>query len=473
MGRPFGLGLRSQLMLALMVAFGAAFVLLSVVTARLDESESVEEQRTRAVGLAQALASGAGSRGGSLSEEAIAGMVEEGLVERVEVHAADGSPRTWGVIDGDPDATVTTSSGVELRVWVPASGRGDAARRSLFLFYLGLTAATVLLLTYVLLTYFIVRPIDQLRLASERLAAGRLRTSVPVRGAAEVARLAATFNEMAALLRADRAALQERLQDLERTTAELTTAQEQLVRSARLAAVGRLSAGVAHEIGNPLAAIRGLLDLMQSGDLDPEEEKEFVGRIQGEAERIHHTIRDLLDFSRNEPAREGQIESSADLSQVVSDTIKLIDRQTRFRDIDFELALDDGLPRVRGDHERLRQLLLNLLFNAADALGGKGRIEVRASNGGGVVQLIVEDDGPGIDREIIEQVFDPFVTTKATGQGTGLGLAVCHTIVEQLGGSIEAVNREQGGAMFEVRLPAAAFSIAVSSAVSASAPTAP
>ncbi|MBW2212443.1 MAG: HAMP domain-containing histidine kinase, partial [Deltaproteobacteria bacterium] len=455
MGRPFGLGLRSQLMLALMVAFGAAFVLLSVVTARLDESESVEEQRTRAVGLAQALASGAGSRGGSLSEEAIAGMVEEGLVERVEVHAADGSPRTWGVIDGDPDATVTTSSGVELRVWVPASGRGDAARRSLFLFYLGLTAATVLLLTYVLLTYFIVRPIDQLRLASERLAAGRLRTSVPVRGAAEVARLAATFNEMAALLRADRAALQERLQDLERTTAELTTAQEQLVRSARLAAVGRLSAGVAHEIGNPLAAIRGLLDLMQSGDLDPEEEKEFVGRIQGEAERIHHTIRDLLDFSRNEPAREGQIESSADLSQVVSDTIKLIDRQTRFRDIDFELALDDGLPRVRGDHERLRQLLLNLLFNAADALGGKGRIEVRASNGGGVVQLIVEDDGPGIDREIIEQVFDPFVTTKATGQGTGLGLAVCHTIVEQLGGSIEAVNREQGGAMFEVRLPAA------------------
>jgi signal transduction histidine kinase len=350
---------------------------------------------------------------------------------------------------------MTTVSGVELRVWVPASGRGDAARRSLFLFYLGLTAATVLLLTYVLLTYFIVRPIDRLRLASERLAAGRLRTSVPVQGAAEVARLAATFNEMAALLREDRAALQDRLEELERTTAELTTAQEQLVRSARLAAVGRLSAGVAHEIGNPLAAIRGLLDLMQAGDLDPKEEKEFVGRIQREAERIHHTIRDLLDFSRNEPGQAGRIESSADLSEVVSDTIKLIDRQTRFRDIDLALTLDDGLPRVRGDHERLRQLLLNLLFNAADALGGKGRIEVRASNGGGVVQLIVEDDGPGIAREIIEQVFDPFVTTKAPGQGTGLGLAVCHTIVERLGGSIEAGNREQGGAIFEVRLLAA------------------
>jgi signal transduction histidine kinase len=260
---------------------------------------------------------------------------------------------------------------------------------------------------------------------------------------------------MAAQLREDRAALQDRLVELERMTAELTTAQDQLIRSTRLAAVGRLSAGVAHEIGNPLAAIRGLLDLMQAGDLDPEEEREFVGRAQREAERIHHTIRDLLDFSRNEPVQEGRVESSADLSEVVSDTVKLIDRQSRFRDIDLALTLDEGLPRVRGDHERLRQLLLNLLFNAADALDGKGRIEVRASSGGGVVQLTVEDDGPGIDREIIEQVFDPFVTTKTSGQGTGLGLAVCHTIVEQLGGAIEVTNREQGGAAFAVRLPAA------------------
>jgi len=442
-------------MLALIIAFGAAFVLLSVVTARLDESENAEEQRHRANGLAQALAASAGSLGEGFSLGSIDQMIAERLIDGVEIQTEDGQAQRWGRTVGVPDAVARTSGGDSLRVWVPTGGRGDAARRSLFVFYLGLTALVVLLLSYVLLTYFIVRPIDGMRRASERMAAGNLRTSVPVRGAAEVARLASAFNEMASQLRADRAALQERLEELERTTGELTTAQEQLVRSARLAAVGRLSAGVAHEIGNPLAAIRGMLDLMLAGDLDRDEEREFVSRIQRETERIHHTIRDLLDFSRHEPEQLGRIESSASLAEVVEDTVKLVDRQSRFRDIALELAVDESLPRVRGDHERLRQLLLNLLFNAADAMSGGGKIEVTATGANGSVQLVVSDDGPGINGEILDQVFDPFVTTKPAGQGTGLGLAVCHTIVDRLGGSIRAENRAGGGASFEVSLPAA------------------
>jgi len=446
-------------MLALIVAFGAAFVLLSLVTARLDEREEAEHQRIQAEALAEAFAAAAELDGSGLAQRQLEAMVDAGRADRIEIRPPDQDIRAWGVLDGEPDAVVTRDDGLSVRVWVPGSTAGDSTRRSLFVFYLGLTAATVLLLTYVLLTYFIVRPVDRVRLGAERLASGRLRTEVRVQGAAEVARLAATFNDMAAQLRADRSALQDRLEDLERTTAELTTAQEQLIRSARLAAVGRLSAGVAHEIGNPLAAIRGLLDLMQMGGLDPEEEREFIARIQGETERIHHTIRDLLDFSRSDADPSARVEASSDLVEVVSDTVKLVDRQTRFRDIALTCGLDDELPRVRGDGERIRQLLLNLLFNAADALGGKGSVSLNATNGGGIVQLVVEDDGPGIDEAILDQVFDPFVTTKPAGQGTGLGLAVCHTIVERLGGSIEARNRPSGGASFEIRLPVAAGAV--------------
>ncbi|MGB5809667.1 MAG: ATP-binding protein [Polyangiales bacterium] len=452
MERPFGLGLRSQLMIALMVAFGAAFVLLSVVTARLDESERVEEEQLRANDLARGIVVSSGATG--TTEPLFDELVAEGLVQGIETRDELGV-RQWGRTMGAWDGQAEHDDGSIVRVWVHPAARKDAARRSLFVFYLGLTALVVLLLSYVLLTYFIVRPIDRMRRASEEVASGNLRTNVPVTGAAEVARLASSFNGMASQLRADRAALQDRLEELERTTAELTTAQEQLMRSARLAAVGRLSAGVAHEIGNPLAAIRGMLDLMQTGDLDRGEDREFLGRIQRETERIHHTIRDLLDFSRHDPEQEGRIESSADIAEVVDDTLKLVDRQSRFRDISVELEVASALPRVRGDHERLRQLLLNLLFNAADALAGTGRISVSATGGDERVRLVVADDGPGIDLEILDQVFDPFVTTKPAGKGTGLGLAVCHTIVDRLGGSIHATNPAAGGAAFEVTLPTA------------------
>lgn len=452
MERPFGLGLRSQLMLALIVAFGVAFVLLSVVTLRLDESERQEEQKLVATGLAEAIALAEGSEG--LPPDRLLELVDRRVVEGIEVRSGE---EQWqsGRTEGDPDAAAKTPSGAEVMIWAPIAPVGDAARRNLFVFYLGLTGLVVLLMSYVLLTYFLVRPIDALRRASESMASGNLRARVPVRGAAEVARLASTFNDMAAQLREDRAALQTRLEELERTTAELTATQEQLVRSARLAAVGRLSAGVAHEIGNPLAAIRGMLDLMRAGDLDREEEKEFTERIQRETERIHHTIRDLLDFSRHEPDASDRVESSASVAEVIDDTVKLLDRQSRFREIELALDLDASLPRVRGDHERLRQLLLNLLFNAADALGGSGKIAVSAKRNGEGVCLVVADDGPGIDHQILDQVFDPFVTTKPAGQGTGLGLAVCHTIVDRLGGTIQAENLREGGASFAVSLPAA------------------
>jgi signal transduction histidine kinase len=297
--------------------------------------------------------------------------------------------------------------------------------------------------------------------ASERLSEGRWSVEAPVRGGAEVARLGVSFNEMARQLRKERLALEQRLHELENTTAELASAQDQVVRSARLASVGRLSAGVAHEIGNPLSAILGLLEIVQGGELDEAEQREFLSRIQAETERIQKIIRDLLDFARQGSSEHEQqdAERTCDVREVVEDAVRLVAPQKDLRGVTIERRFADDAPWVRAVPDRLTQVVLNLLLNAADAIEGDGAIYVEVYRTGGEERpellLAVEDTGPGIDPEVLEHLFEPFVTTKPTGYGTGLGLAVCYTIVERLGGSMHACNAERGGARFEIRLPAA------------------
>ncbi len=218
--------------------------------------------------------------------------------------------------------------------------------------------------------------------------------------------------------------------------------------------MGRLSAGIAHEIGNPLAAIQGLLELLQSQELTSADAAEFIDRIQRETERIHLTIRDLLDFSRHDAlAEEG---GDTDLQTVISDTVRLVAPQKRFEGIRIHTELASDVPHVRGSSDRLGQLFLNLLFNAADAMEGTGTISIEARRASEASDVLVQvaDSGPGVDEALIDQIFDPFFTTKPAGKGTGLGLAVCQTLVDRLGGSITVSNRAQGGACFEVRLPA-------------------
>jgi signal transduction histidine kinase len=356
---------------------------------------------------------------------------------------------------GQP-AEAEIRDGTTVRVWVRRDRTAfERNVTDLFFLYVAVTGAGILLFAYAMLTQLIVRPVEALTRASERMAAGHLAVTVPSRGAAEVARLARAFNGMAAQLREDRAALESRLAQLMRTTRELEAAQEQVVTSARLASVGRLAAGVAHEIGNPLAAILGLLELLEGGDLEPEEEREFLRRIHGETERIHVIIRDLLAFAREGRAAEPDEAGEADLAEVIEDAVKLVGPQKDLRSIDVERRIEEDLPKVRGRAERHTQVVLNLLLNAADALPGGGQIRIELGRAEpGFVELSVTDTGPGIPVEVLDQLFEPFVTTKPAGEGTGLGLAVCHTIVGRLGGSIRADNPKEGGARFVVRLPA-------------------
>lgn len=458
MPRRHGLGLRAQIILALTVAFVASFVLLGIaavqLTSRARAADRVRHARATASAIASAL-DAAGTDGGASFDRLAAAVVGRGGIAGVEYERGGLAPMTRGAVGLGDAIEAPIASGGTVRLYLDRDGAGGAPLARLLLLYVAVTGGAILLLAYVALTYLIVRPVEALTQASERLASGRLDVGVPVRGAAEVARLAVVFNGMASELRSERLALEKRLAELEETTAELRSAQEQILRSARLASVGRLAAGVAHEIGNPLAAILGLVELVRAGGLEERERAEFLARIQSETERINSIIRDLLDFSRKAPD-EDEASASADLREVVADAVHLIAPQKDLRAITVEQRLAEDLPRVRGGSDRLTQVVLNLLLNAADAIEGEGRItiEVARTDDGHAVALAVSDTGPGIAPEIRDTLFEPFVTTKPAGHGTGLGLAVCHTIVEQLGGTITASSAPEGGARFEVRLPA-------------------
>jgi signal transduction histidine kinase len=455
MERHHGLGLRAQILLALSAAFLLSFTALGLTVVslaqRAQELERVRRVEAAAEALAVALSPDAQS---SPSPEAMARLVGHADVMGLALVAPNDTRIELGNTRGAPTASTLMANGDKLSVWAsPLDPDTTSPLSALLRFYLVLTALAILALTYVALTRLIVRPVENLTVASERLSTAAHADSVPVAGAAELARLSVSFNRMAADLRAEKQALVQRLKELERTTRELEATQDQLIRSEKLASVGRLSAGIAHEIGNPLAAVLGLVELLELGGLSEQESREFLRRIRSETERIHRTIRELLDYSRTSPAPTASSEHT-DLTKVVEEAVKLVTPQKDLRGIMIERRFAD-VPQVKAPAHELTQIVLNLLLNAADAVGGEGSILVEVERDDAHVRLSVSDSGPGIPASVQNRLFEPFVTTKPAGKGTGLGLAVCHSLVQRLDGRIFAENRAHGGARFVVELPAA------------------
>ncbi len=211
------------------------------------------------------------------------------------------------------------------------------------------------------------------------------------------------------------------------------------MRSERLASVGRLSAGLAHEIGNPIAALIGLEDLLLEGDLAAEP-RDFVSRMRRETERIHR-VAAICSTSRGPRPRRGRrtrTNEPTEVGAVIDDVTALVRPQKPFRGVRIEKELDEAL-HVALPASRLTQVLLNIVLNAGAAIAATGRddgrITLRARRAEkGLVSIEVEDNGPGIAVDVRDQVFEPFVTTKSVGEGTGLGLAVCRGLVESANG---------------------------------------
>ncbi len=309
----------------------------------------------------------------------------------------------------------------------------------------------------------VLEPVATLIAAADAIAQGDLQTRVPAADTAELHRLAERINEM---------------------TAALQDAQQQLVRAEKLAGIGRLSAGIAHEVGNPLGAIANFVAVLRRRGVEPN----VLADLEREVERIDRIVRGLLAYARSDPAAGDP--GPIDVGEVARRVVALLAEQGTSRGRDVRATINAAPPAVRARAQGIEQVLVNLLLNALDASSdgpvgllvqpavhtpGSPTAPRRSDHPGTVprrrpsrvphrpelaagtlgVLIVVTDSGPGVPEGDRERVFDPFVTTKPPGSGTGLGLAIVQRIVHESGGLVWVDDAREGGAAFKVFLPAA------------------
>ncbi len=233
----------------------------------------------------------------------------------------------------------------------------------------------------------------------------------------------------------------------------------QLIQHEKMAAVGQLVSGVAHELNNPLASIAGLSEYLLHRESVSDQHREHMTLIHEQAERAGQIVRNLLTFARTGPVEI----TSVDLNDIVRRTAALMEYELRLREVSLNVDLAPDLPTVRGDRHQLQQVMVNVLTNAVHAVAENPTdrprsVEVITVASNGHVDLVIADSGPGIDDDLLPKIFTPFFTTKGPGEGTGLGLSISYRIVEGHGGSLTALNRKRGGSEFRIKLPAASAS---------------
>jgi len=340
----------------------------------------------------------------------------------------------------------------------------------------------------------LVGPMERLSEDAQRVAEGDYLHRAEPFESLELEQVRLSMNAMADRLVSDQQRLADNVQSLEETNQELIRVRDQVVHSARLASVGTLAAGIAHEVGNPLGAIIAYTDVARARVLRDGGDADLLDSIRGEALRIDRIVRGLLDYAR---PRGDRAEPQAP-AEVLVRVRSLLESQGKLDGVTHHWTADESAPDVVMQPQQLEQVLVNLVLNAVHALNGTNepvlsvglRVEQgdafrlprrrvgdppgidymhrrRISNDDGgrridplftaehVAVLEVVDNGPGIPEEDLERIFDPFFTTKQLGEGTGLGLSVCARLVEGMGGRMEATNVAGGGARFTVRLPGA------------------
>ncbi|MFQ5900418.1 MAG: ATP-binding protein [Thermodesulfobacteriota bacterium] len=513
-------GLRSQIVLNLAVIIIAGLVLLGILGIKISEhfllNQKIRQAETISSMLMAALPSDVMTSGGK--NPVLSGLIDRGIINGFFFIDSKGMvfsyERGLSVIAGYQDmelkATISTGSvitrlpeygwfkgvGKDLIYYSPWIENGvisggvklilplDDIKQDMawiwrvVLFYLVVDSLVIIFFGVFLLSKSIIKPLKVLEETAGKIAGGRLEDRVLVDREDELGSLAGSFNIMADTL-------QEKIHALEKANIDLIEAQEGVIRAEKMAAIGRLSAGIAHEIGNPLGAVQGYLDILVKGT-EEDEEKDILQRLVKETKRINNIITDFLNISRPVSIKLQEI----DVNKVISETITFL--KGSMEGIDLELALNDNIPPVKIDEGQLHQVLVNMVLNAVAAMPGGGRLRIETVEmelvskvagararrrrddppyadytpvrGGRPIYTVQEggvravrigftDTGSGIKAEDMDKVFDPFFTTKETGKGTGLGLAVSLGIIQAFGGEIEVRSKIGEGTTFEIFLP--------------------
>ena len=334
-----------------------------------------------------------------------------------------------------------------------------------------------------LIDRLILRPLADTAAAADAIAGGDYQRRVRPGRTREMATLASAVNRLTDQLLRNQSLLSENIRSLDETNQRLVVAQQDLVQAEKLAGIGQLAAGVAHEIGNPLGALLGYASVLRRRGGD----SELLDGVEREARRIDRIVRSLLDYARpGVAARE-----SLDVNETIRNVMELLRGQGKLCELALELDLATDLPPIPAVAHSLEQIFFNLFLNAEAAMNGTGELSVstaaalyrpeqplpkrraddpagidyshlrrtgtsldRLQPGTEVVRVTVADTGPGITQEHLAHVFDPFFTTKAPGEGTGLGLAIVASTVAELGGRVDVSSPPGGGAIFTLLLPA-------------------
>jgi two-component system NtrC family sensor kinase len=377
------------------------------------------------------------------------------------------SGRTWGLFWHAPEEVI-----LAMPLWVKGRFAGSVAVFSdlrplyekirasepVIVAYIAMNALILVLFGIYLLSRTVVKPINRLVAVTERYDGAIPTLQKEETPNNEIGRLSRSLNRMLRQLDANERKLKENISSLEAANEEIKKAQDEMVKSEKMASVGRLATGVAHEIGNPLGIILGYIELLQRGDLTGLEREDFLNRMESEITRIHRIIRDLLDFSR--PTSTGQHDSNA--HEILEEVLAILSPQPLFEKIHIKRSLKAESVVVKLAKDPLKQVFLNIIINAVDAMDNnhinprdfaEPILTLESFNEEGFLIMRFSDTGCGISPDEIKRIFDPFFTTKEPGKGTGLGLSICYTMLDQAGGEIYAESEPGLGTTVILDIP--------------------